>query len=161
VERQLGEGGQDSLFREGRAPRAYLVGRIRKQAADEGFEFTEFEKTYLSVTERGDDDSAVKMLDRIKGRKFEQFSQRINSLAWRAYSHDLAVTPEAKQQYDKALRLLASSDEWPNRSMFINSLFREESPEQSQRKDRWFRLAWYGLILAGILFFLVRALYDH
>ena len=131
-------------------PRRWFIERIRSQAQKEGVVFTPFEQEYLFHTEQGDDETAVRMLDRIKGREFEDFDKRINGLAWRRYQADIASEANAKEEYKAQLRRLAEVD-LPNLSMFISSIFLKLPPEELEPRFSWPLLLIAVLLLAGLI----------
>ncbi len=126
-----------AAYKEDVDPRKWFVERIRSQAKTEGIEFTPFEQEYLFHTEQGDDAAAVKMLDKIKGKEYEDFDQRISGLAWRKYQSDIQSDPNAKEQYDNARHALANVDEYPNLSTLICCIGLETPPEELNRKGSW------------------------
>ncbi len=147
----------NTLFEDGQDPRAYFVTRIRARAKEEGLELTELERTYLDLTEHGDDDGADAMLKTVKGKKFKEFDSRISGLAWRAYLQDLAALPEAKERYREATMALANVDESPNLGMFVNCIALERSPEELNKTSPFFWI----FTLVFTLFVLLAWLFTH
>lgn len=119
-----------ALFHTGQDPRQYFVELIRERARQEGVQLTEFEEAYLFRTALGEDESASKMLDTIKGNRFEEFDSRISGLVWRAYQQDLLQFPDAKERYEQATRALSSRETYLNLGMFVNCIDLEMSPEK-------------------------------
>lgn len=138
------------LFKEGQDARDYFVRRIREQAGQEGFSFPPIEDEYLSFTAQGNDEAASKLLNSIKGKRFEELDRHVSGLAWRAYQHDLVNYAQAKEQYDRAIKALARVDEYPNLGMFVNCIALEVSPEDLNAP----RVPW-ALIVIAALFVLV------
>ena len=143
-----------TAYKEEIDPRRWFVERIRTQAKEEGVEFTQLEQEYLCLTENGSDESALRLLDQIKGKGWDKFDRRIGDLAWTRYQADLRSEPEAKEQYDKALKALADVDRCPNLSMFIACIPLETPPEKLEPKalPRWVTCAVIFAVLAFIIF---------
>ena len=118
------------LFETGQDPRAYFVTRIREQAKQENLTLTDFEVRYLELSEQGQDKAACDMLDRLKGKAFDEFDLRISGLAWRAYEQDTGLCSSAGECYQKAIRALANVDNYPNLGMFVNCIALKTSPEE-------------------------------
>ncbi len=94
------------------------------------------EDQYLELTASGDDESAYKLLEPLfKTKAFDSFDSRISGLAWRAYERDLAVDPESKAQYERAMEALADVDEMPNLGMFVNCIALETPPEKLEPRS--------------------------
>ena len=138
-----------ALFESGQRPRAYFVELIRERARQEGVQLTAFEEEYLSRASAGEDEYACKMLDRIKGKKFEEFDSRISGLVWRAYQQDLLQYPDAKEKYQQATRALADTETYLNLGMFVNCIDLEMAPEKiNSRKPA-------SIILGGLALWVI------
>jgi hypothetical protein len=145
-----------ALFKEGRDPREYFVELIRDRARQEGFQFTDFEREYLSRTAVGEDESASKMLDGIKGKLFKEFDSRISGLAWRAYQQDLLLYPDAKEKYEQAIRALANVETYLNLGMFVNCIALEMAPEKID--SRWPTVIILGGLALWLIYLVIRGM---
>lgn len=148
-----------TAYKEESDPRRWFVERIRAQAKKEGVEFTPFEQEYLFLTEQAQDEKASDLLDTIKGKRFEQFDKNISGLAWRRYELDTQADASAKEEYEKASRALANSEqENLNLGMFVNCISLETPPEELEPKPlpRWVSLTVILAVLAFIVFSYLR-----